>query len=140
MSRSKRSHQPERAPGETLPSHTPTMTTVITQTQPLDDSDFIIKGQLVDTYTRCIHYHSQLDIIALRFKCCPNTFYPCFKCHDELKIDKFHVRDQYKVVICGDCLGQLTANEYLNSGSVCPRCQAEFNPGCSLHYKLYFDF
>ena len=39
-----------------------------------------LKGLLVDSETRCEHYHSLLDIIAIKCKCC-NTFYPCYQCH-----------------------------------------------------------
>lgn len=42
----------------------------------------IVKGRTTDDQTRCIHYHSAVDIIAIKFKCC-NTYYPCFYCHEE---------------------------------------------------------
>ena len=43
-----------------------------------------IKGQLVDTHTRCSHYHTDVDVIAIKFLCCPTYYYyPCFKCHQE---------------------------------------------------------
>ena len=32
----------------------------------------IVYGSIVDHETRCIHYHTQLDIIAIKFKCCQN--------------------------------------------------------------------
>ena len=41
-----------------------------------------VKGKLIDEHTRCIHYQSSLDIIAIRFKCC-NQYYPCYQCHEE---------------------------------------------------------
>ena len=41
-----------------------------------------IKGKLVDDQTRCVHYQSELDIIAIKFKCC-DTYYPCYSCHQE---------------------------------------------------------
>ena len=41
-----------------------------------------IKGKTVDNQTRCVHYHSDLDIIAIKFRCC-NNYYPCFSCHEE---------------------------------------------------------
>ena len=41
-----------------------------------------IHGLTVDDESRCTHYHTPLDIIAIKFKCC-NKFYPCYKCHNE---------------------------------------------------------
>jgi uncharacterized CHY-type Zn-finger protein len=44
-----------------------------------------------------------------------------------------------KGILCGSCKEELTIEEYLGCHSVCPKCQAEFNPGCSLHKHLYFE-
>jgi uncharacterized CHY-type Zn-finger protein len=33
----------------------------------------------------------------------------------------------------------MTIREYLGSGSVCPRCGRQFNPGCSRHHHFYFE-
>ena len=41
-----------------------------------------VYGSLVDNETRCIHYHTFLDIIAIKFKCC-EKYYPCYQCHNE---------------------------------------------------------
>lgn len=41
-----------------------------------------IHGLTVDNESRCEHYHTPLDIIAIKFKCC-DKFYPCYKCHNE---------------------------------------------------------
>lgn len=41
-----------------------------------------IYGSVIDKETRCTHYHSFLDVIAIKFKCC-NKYYPCYKCHEE---------------------------------------------------------
>src|ERR1700677_2761015 len=40
-------------------------------------------------------------------------------------------------VLCGVCGYKLTIREYMDSGSVCPRCKAGFNPGYSSHSKFY---
>lgn len=103
-----------------------------------------IRGQLVDNHTRCSHYHTDLDIIAIKFQCCPNSYYyPCFKCHQELNnhdIKKYPMKTlTVKVILCGDCYHEMTIEEYLNSNYGCPSCNHQFNPGCRNHYDLYFE-
>lgn len=103
---------------------------------------FQVEGMLVDAFTRCAHYHSEKDIIAIKFKCC-DTYYPCFECHDALaghervrwKKDEFACR----AILCGQCGSELTIAEYINANSQCPRCRAPFNPGCQSHYAIYFE-
>lgn len=102
----------------------------------------MVKGKLTDEQTRCIHYHSPLDIIAIKFKCC-NEFYPCYQCHEE---EAGHVaviwskeERNEKAILCGACRSVLTIHEYFNAGNVCPSCKSPFNPNCSLHYHLYFE-
>ena len=101
-----------------------------------------VRGQLVDDYTRCIHYHSPLDIIAIKFKCC-NQYYPCYFCHkeDAGHMHKVWQKNEFdeKAVLCGACGNEMTINEYLASGNSCPHCRAAFNPNCSRHYHLYFE-
>ena len=46
------------------------------------DVSITIHGKVVDDNTRCTHYHSALDIIAIKFKCC-GKYYPCYQCHEE---------------------------------------------------------
>ena len=41
-----------------------------------------IVGVGVDGETRCAHYRSERDIIAIKFKCCKKWF-PCYECHAE---------------------------------------------------------
>ncbi len=101
-----------------------------------------VKGVGVDSKTRCLHYHSERDIIAIKFKCC-NTYYPCHLCHEE-KVGHEPVRwsrEEWdtKAVLCGVCRNELTILQYMNSQSVCPHCQSDFNPGCRNHYHLYFE-
>ena len=53
-----------------------------------------VKGVDVDHESRCAHYHSQRDIIAIRLKCC-GDFYACKDCHYELaghNIQTWHPR------------------------------------------------
>lgn len=45
-------------------------------------SNIRLKGALLDDKTRCVHYHSPLDVVALQCYHC-RTFYPCFECHNE---------------------------------------------------------
>ncbi|WP_082688167.1 CHY zinc finger protein [Bacillus coahuilensis] len=102
-----------------------------------------LKGINMDKETRCRHYHTVQDIIALKFKCC-DTYYPCYECHQELTDHepvRFHpIQDaQEKVVLCGHCQTEWTIGEYLQSNSACPACHSSFNPGCKSHLHLYFD-
>ena len=99
-------------------------------------------GADVDFETRCAHYHSPIDIIAIKFKCCAEWF-SCYECHGEnaehaaqvWKKTEFETR----AILCGACGHQLTISEYFNCKSVCPKCQSRFNPGCAKHYHLYFE-
>ena len=100
-----------------------------------------INGVDVDPQTRCAHYHSVLDIIAIKFKCCERWF-PCFECHGETAGHEARVwpmdeRDTH-AILCGNCGHQFTINEYFDSNSICPSCDSKFNPGCENHYYLYF--
>lgn len=107
-------------------------------------SKYRLKGQLTDSETRCVHYQTPLDIIALKFKCC-ETYYPCFQCHlsaSSHPIVKYTQNDLYqgiKVILCGSCKTELTFAEYLSHGYHCAECGSAFNPGCALHYDLYFE-
>ena len=100
-----------------------------------------VKGSTVDEHTRCIHYHSPKDIIAIRMKCC-NEYYPCIDCHTEAAdhpaatwpVEEFDTN----AVLCGACGHEMTIKAYLQSHHQCPFCKAPFNPGCSNHYHLYF--
>ncbi|WP_285115669.1 CHY zinc finger protein [Leifsonia sp. fls2-241-R2A-40a] len=100
-----------------------------------------VLGPVVDDETRCIHYRSPLDVIAIRFACC-GEYYPCHLCHAEAAGHPAqqwprHDRDR-EAVLCGVCGSELTIAEYLATDD-CPRCAAPFNPGCSLHAHLYFE-
>ncbi len=102
-----------------------------------------VEGKLVDNETRCVHYNSSLDIIAIKFKCC-NTFYPCFKCHQESADHEAVVwlknEGDEKAILCGLCQTTITINQYLTSKNTCPNCNSLFNPSCKLHYHLYFEY
>ena len=100
-----------------------------------------VHGPAIDGQTRCIHYGTALDVIAIEFACC-RRFYPCHLCH---AADADHPAEQWLVsqraeraILCGVCGHRLTIDEYSSAGS-CPACAAPFNPGCTLHWNLYFD-
>ncbi|MGO4536014.1 CHY zinc finger protein [Leifsonia sp. 2MCAF36] len=99
-----------------------------------------VLGPVVDDETRCIHYRSALDVVAIRFACC-GEYYPCHLCHAEAAghpAERWPLADRDReAVLCGVCGDQLTIAEYLETDS-CPRCGAAFNPGCRLHTDLYF--
>lgn len=102
---------------------------------------FNVKGA-IDEETRCKHYHSDYDRVAIKFICC-NSFYPCYFCHKELGCGKEEVWPielfSEKAVLCGACGVQLTIEKYLSHDALCPSCKAPFNQGCSLHEHLYFQ-
>lgn len=97
---------------------------------------------MIDQQTRCTHYHSTSDVIAIKFKCC-NQYYPCYQCHEE---DADHASALWplsdfnkKAILCGVCKTELTIHQYMNSHNTCPHCETSFNPNCARHYHLYFD-
>jgi len=99
-----------------------------------------VRGPVVDTETRCIHYATPLDVIAIKFPCC-DEFYPCHLCHQEAAE---HPAEQWpaesrdeQAILCGPCGQLLTIAEYAHTNA-CPACAAPFNPRCKLHWDLYF--
>lgn len=101
-----------------------------------------VRGIELDARTRCAHYRSELDIIAVKFNCCLK-YYSCFHCHELTAGHPVRIWPQTefdeKAVLCGACGAELTIREYLNCQAVCPACRARFNPRCELHYHLYFE-
>jgi uncharacterized CHY-type Zn-finger protein len=103
--------------------------------------DVPLRGVGVDDETRCMHYRTARDVIAIRFPCC-ETFFPCFECHaaccehdtERWPPDRFDER----AVLCGACREVLTVDSYLASDHECSNCGASFNPGCVDHYDRYF--
>jgi uncharacterized CHY-type Zn-finger protein len=137
-----------------------------TTTAPATDDRFAVplRGVAVDPETRCAHWDSAVDVIALRFGCC-EAYYPCDACHDAATDHAAEPwpRDRFdeSAVLCGACGATLTARAYLDgdgetqrasgegqrpSGNraapdddACPRCGADFNPGCRRHRDRYFE-
>ncbi|MTH54749.1 hypothetical protein GKZ89_15200 [Bacillus mangrovi] len=101
-----------------------------------------VRGSEADAETRCRHYHSERDRIAIKFYCC-GEYYSCHSCHEELADHEAEVWPAGKfdenAVLCGACRNELTVHDYLSCHSICPSCSAQFNPGCSLHKHLYFE-
>ncbi|BAP72907.1 helper of Tim protein 13 [Kluyveromyces marxianus] len=99
-----------------------------------------IHGKLVDKQSRCEHWHGPLDVIALKLKCC-NKYYACYECHNELEshpISKYNIAEPHvNLIVCGVCNHEMSFDSYA-SELKCPRCSAPFNPGCKLHYDMYF--
>ncbi len=100
-----------------------------------------VLGPVVDDETRCVHYRTPLDVVALEFACC-EEFYPCHRCHAESVDHPAQVwpresRDR-EAVLCGACGHRLSIAAYLGA-TRCPHCDAAFNPGCAAHAHLYFE-
>ena len=101
-----------------------------------------IKGKLVNEHTGCVHYHSPVDVIAIKFKCCQD-YYACYYCHQEA------VRHEAKVwkkeewdktaIYCGKCHAEMSIQQYFNSNYQCPSCGSAFNTKCANHNHLYFE-
>ena len=101
-----------------------------------------VHGLDLDPHTRCRHYHTEKDVIAMKMRCC-GAYYACIDCHTALAGHPAEVWPenewQTPAVLCGVCKTELSIHEYLDSNSCCPHCQAAFNPGCRNHYHLYFE-
>jgi uncharacterized CHY-type Zn-finger protein len=101
-----------------------------------------VRGIELDAETRCAHYRTARDVVAIRMKCC-GVYYACKACHDALA---GHALEPWpraawdeKAALCGACGTQMTVREYLGCGNVCPGCSAPFNPECRHHHHFYFD-
>ena len=101
-----------------------------------------IRGVQADSETRCVHYHTPLDVIAIRMKCC-GAWYACKDCHDVLAghgIRAWPASEWNEIaVLCGVCGTQMSVRQYLDCASLCPACAAPFNPGCRHHNPFYFE-
>lgn len=100
-----------------------------------------VRGAVVDEETRCIHYSGPLDVIAIEFACC-REFYPCHLCHAEAAGHPALLwpasAGGEEAVLCGVCATRLSIDDYAEA-EACPACGARFNPGCKLHWNLYFS-
>jgi len=100
-----------------------------------------VHGFTIDDETRCKHYHSAIDVIAIKFYCC-NTYYPCYKCHEEVADHKIKVWPKHKfaekAIFCGVCKTEHSITAYKEMDS-CTACGAKYNDRCSLHHHLYFE-
>jgi uncharacterized CHY-type Zn-finger protein len=98
-------------------------------------------GLELDPQTRCAHWHSALDVIAIKMACC-GRYYACRDCHDALERHTAGVWPESEwdkpAVLCGVCGAELSVHGYLACDSRCPACGAGFNPGCAKHKHLYF--
>ena len=101
-----------------------------------------VRGQELDAQTRCAHYRSALDVIAIKMKCC-GIYYACKDCHNALADHPIEVWPLAEwnepAVLCGICGYEMTVEQYLASSAKCPECAAPFNPNCSKHYGFYFE-
>lgn len=101
-----------------------------------------VAGIDLDAETRCAHYHSALDIVAIKMKCC-GVYFACKECHDALADHAAEVwpRSEWDrdAVLCGACGCELTVRQYLDCSNQCPHCASPFNPGCRNHYHFYFE-
>ena len=101
-----------------------------------------VYGVDVDPETRCAHYHTERDVVALKFGCC-EAYYPCFRCHNAVADHDLEpwprARFDDPAVLCGVCGTELTVEAYLEADHECPHCEAPFNPGCGDHAPRYFE-
>ncbi|WP_128477342.1 CHY zinc finger protein [Halorussus pelagicus] len=101
-----------------------------------------VLGVEVGPETRCAHYDTDRDVVALRFACC-EAYFPCFRCHDaetDHETERLSVESELSAVLCGVCGAELTPREFVDGEHRCPDCGTAFNPGCADHYERYFEF
>lgn len=96
----------------------------------------------IDQETRCTHYNSEVDRVAIQFYCC-KKYFPCYHCHKEHGCGETQPwpKSQFheKAILCGSCGAEQTIDSYLKNGQACPHCLRSFNPGCKKHEVYYFS-
>lgn len=101
-----------------------------------------VRGVDLDSEARCAHWHSALDIVAIKMKCC-GAYYACKDCHDALAGHAIETwpRAQWDTaaILCGACGREMSIRLYLECADACPACGAGFNPGCRSHHHVYFE-
>jgi uncharacterized CHY-type Zn-finger protein len=101
-----------------------------------------VRGVDLDGETRCAHWRSATDVIAIKMKCC-GVYYACKDCHDALADHAAAVWPRAEwgehAVLCGVCGCELSVRQYFDCGNVCPSCGAGFIPACRNHYHFYFE-
>lgn len=101
-----------------------------------------VVGIGVDHQTRCAHYATERDVLAIAFPCC-GTFYPCYCCHAAVADHDAEVwptseREEH-ALLCGVCGHLTTIEAYLDAPLACADCGTAFNPGCADHHDRYFE-
>ncbi len=102
----------------------------------------MVRGIDLDAQTRCVHYHSAADIVAIKMKCC-GVYYACRDCHVALAGHAIAVWPtgewEERAVLCGACGVEMTIRQYLDCEARCLGCGVGFNPGCRKHNHFYFE-
>jgi Uncharacterized conserved protein len=115
---------------------------IMTETPLVDGFEVPLRGVGVDSETRCVHYNTRQDVIALRFGCC-EQYFPCHACHEAVAdhdpVPWPRARFEESAVLCGVCRNTLSAREYLANPLECPICGVKFNPDCQAHHAEYFE-
>lgn len=100
-----------------------------------------VYGLELDAQTRCVHWHSPRDIVAIKMKCC-RLYYACKDCHGALADHEIArwPEDEWdeRAILCGACGTEFPIREYLRAPEACAHCGALFNPNCRLHHHFYF--
>lgn len=101
-----------------------------------------VRGVDLDAHTRCAHYRTPLDVVAIKMKCC-GVYYACKDCHEALANHPIEVWPPSewteRAVLCGVCGYEMSIEQYMASAYKCPACNAAFNPGCRKHSQFYFE-
>lgn len=96
--------------------------------------------------SRCAHWNSELDVLAIQAPCC-QKFYACASCHDACENHSFNpwpssTSLEQNALLCGVCRHSYSIREYINGteSPSCPACGASMNPGCKLHWCVSSTF
>src|SRR5699024_12127394 len=78
-----------------------------------------IYGHTTDDAGRCVHYHSDVDVIANKCAEC-DTYWACYQCHQEATDHGFGAMDlESNAVMCGQCRHEMNFEEYAGSTNGC---------------------